>query len=76
MHNKMRRMLSNFGHGASAKSRAYRFPSILTEMGGAEMLSDAEFADMLEEIDKFSAQFRLTNKAIKTEIFNGAPQVL
>ena len=76
MHNKMRRMLSNFGHKSLEKSRACRFLSILTEMGGAEMLSDAEFADILEEIDKFSAQFPLPNKEIKTEKFNGASRVL
>jgi len=53
----MMQALSNIGLRALEKSRGYYFPPTMTYMGGAEMLSEAEYAEMLQEIDKFSAQF-------------------
>jgi hypothetical protein len=61
----MMQVLSNVSLRALEKSRAYYFPPTINDMGGAEMLSEAEFADMLQEIDKFSAQFPMPNPNAK-----------
>lgn len=57
MPNRMMQVLSNIGQRALEKSRGYYFRPSMTFRGGAEMLSEAEYAEMLQEIDKFSAQF-------------------
>jgi len=67
MQNRMMQMLSNIGLRALEKSRGYYFPPTWTDMAGAEMLTEAEYADMLREIDQFSAQFPLAKT--KTGLF-------
>jgi hypothetical protein len=76
MQNKMMQMLSNIGLRALEISRAYYFPPPMTDMAGSELLSEAEYVDLLQEIDKFSAQFPLSNKNINAVTYNSVPQVL
>lgn len=59
MQNKMLQRLSNLGLRVLEKSRAYYFPYSMTDQVGGQLLSNAEFANMLREIERFSAQFPL-----------------
>jgi len=70
MQNKMMQMFSSIGLMALEKSRAYYFPPTTPALEGGEILSDAEFANMLQEIDRFSAQFPLPSNKIEMGISN------
>jgi len=64
MQKKMSQMFLNLGLLALEKSREYYYPPSVNSMGDAVELSDAEFATLVQEIDRFSAQFS-ASQAIK-----------
>lgn len=60
MQNKMGKMLTNLGLGILEKSREYYYPPSMSRMAAENAeLSEAEFAKLIRDIDRFSAQFPL-----------------
>jgi hypothetical protein len=57
MQNQLLQIFSKMSQRALEKSRRYYYPYALSDTAQAEDLSDAEFAAMLQEIDRFTAQF-------------------
>jgi len=57
MQNGLLQIFSKMGERALEKSRAYYYPQAVKTIAVADDLSDVEFAAMLKEIDRFSAQF-------------------
>lgn len=65
MQNRLLQAFSQIGQRALEKSRGYYYPPMArmtdgaddSALAGAPAISDEEFAAMLQEIDKLSAQF-------------------
>ena len=57
MQNIMAQIITNLGLRALEKSRGYYYPPGVDSMADAVEMNDAEFATLIQNIDRFSAQF-------------------